>query len=61
MTDFLTAFALVLILEGTAYALLPGPIKRMMAVAIGHSDGALRSTGLIMAGLGVVLVWLIRS
>jgi len=61
MTDFLTAAALILVLEGAAYALFPSVIKRMMASAIGQSDGALRSAGLIAAGVGVVLVWLIRS
>jgi hypothetical protein len=61
MTDFLTAAALVLVLEGAAYAIIPGPIKRMMATAIGQSDMSLRSAGLVAAGIGVALVWLIRG
>lgn len=61
MSDFLTALALILVIEGSAYALFPGKAKRMMAVAIGQPDRALRSAGLIAAGVGVVLVWLIRS
>jgi uncharacterized protein len=61
MTDFLTAIALVLVLEGTAYALFPGAIKRMMAAVIEQPERSMRSLGLISAGIGVVLVWLIRN
>lgn len=61
MSDFLTALALILVIEGGVYALFPGKVKRMMAAAIGQPDTALRSAGLVAAGVGVVLVWLIRS
>ena len=60
MHDLLTAVALVLVLEGVVYALFPGPVKRMMTVAIGQPDGGLRSAGLVAAAVGVVLVWLVR-
>lgn len=61
MHDLLTALALVLVIEGAVYALFPGPLKRMMAVAVEQPDSVLRSVGLVAAVVGVVLVWLVRG
>ncbi len=61
MNDFLTGLALILVIEGSAYALFPGAIKRVAAAAIGQPERALRSAGLIAAMVGVGLVWLIRN
>ncbi len=61
MHDLLTALALVLVIEGAVYALFPGPLKRMMMVAVEQPDSVLRSVGLVAAVVGVVLVWLVRG
>ena len=61
MGDFLTALALILVIEGSAYALFPGFAKRMMSAAIGQPDRALLSAGLEAVGVGDVFVWLIRN
>lgn len=56
----LTALALVLVIEGAAYALFPDGIKRAMAAMQQIPASTLRSFGLAAALTGVVIVWLIR-
>lgn len=60
MKDFLTAFALVLVIEGMLYAAFPDGMRRAATRAAAISPSALRLAGLAAAGVGVVLVWLIR-
>ena len=60
MRDFLTALALILVIEGIAYALLPEIMKRLAARTTKTPAQALRIGGLIAAFLGVVLVWALR-
>jgi uncharacterized protein len=61
MDDFLTAMALVLVIEGGLYALFPGGMRRMMAQMQEVPDARLRTMGLIGAVIGVVGVWLLRG
>jgi len=56
----LTALALVLVIEGAAYALFPDGIKRIMAAMQEIPASTLRSFGLAAAVTGVIIVWLIR-
>lgn len=60
MRQFLTALALVLVIEGALYALFPDRMKRMMAEALRLPDETLRNFGLIAAAIGVGLVWFLR-
>jgi uncharacterized protein YjeT (DUF2065 family) len=60
-TELLTALALVLVLEGIAYALFPDLMRRMLAVALMTPVGQLRIAGLIAATCGVGLVWVLRG
>ena len=60
MSDILVALGLVLVLEGALYALFPEFMKRVAAQALETPGDTLRVAGLISAGLGVGLVWLIR-
>ncbi|MBV8334842.1 MAG: DUF2065 domain-containing protein [Alphaproteobacteria bacterium] len=60
MSDLWTAVALVLVIEGTLYALFPEGMKRATARALLLPSQALRLAGLAAACLGVVLVWLVR-
>ena len=60
MQDFLTAIALILVIEGIAYALFPEVVKRLAARTTQTPGQALRLGGLIAAFLGVVLVWALR-
>ncbi len=61
MLDFLTAVALILVIEGAVYALFPDAMKRMMAQVLTLPTGSLRTAGLAAAVLGIFLVWLIRG
>lgn len=60
MTEFLTALALAVAIEGAVYALFPGPMRRMIARVQEMPDSALRVGGLVACALGVAAVWLIR-
>jgi len=60
MSDFFTALALALAIEGFAYALFPDAMKRMMASVLEMPVGSLRVAGLVAAVTGVGLVWMIR-
>ncbi len=61
MLDFLTAVALILVIEGAVYALFPDAMKRMMAQVLTLPVASLRWAGLAAAVLGIFLVWLIRG
>jgi uncharacterized protein YjeT (DUF2065 family) len=61
MDDFLTALALVLVIEGGLYALFPEGMRRMMAQMQEVPESRLRLMGLVGAALGVVGVWLLRG
>jgi uncharacterized protein YjeT (DUF2065 family) len=60
MRDFGTALALVLVIEGILYALLPDGMKRVAARTLMVPPQALRVAGLTAACLGVFLVWVLR-
>lgn len=61
MSDFLAAIGLLLVLEGIAYSLFPGPLKRMMAQVMQTPPEALRIAGLLAVTAGVGLVWIVRG
>ncbi|HVH81971.1 MAG TPA: DUF2065 domain-containing protein [Stellaceae bacterium] len=60
MKDFLTALALILVIEGIFYALLPEVVKRLAQRTIKTPAQSLRLAGLAAAILGVLLVWVLR-
>ncbi len=61
MTDLITALALVLVIEGIAWAAFPEAMKRMMAQILVMPPDLLRGVGLFMAIIGLGGVWLVRS
>lgn len=61
MSDLLTALALVLVIEGLLYAVFPEQMKRAVAAIMSIPPGTLRIAGLAAAGVGVGIVWLVRS
>ena len=60
-SDFLTALGLVAVIEGAAYALMPGAMKRMFETARLLDEGVFRIAGLVAAGVGVAVVWAVRG
>ena len=61
MSDFVAALALVFVIEGALYGLFPDAMKRLMAQVIPLPSSWLRTTGMVAACLGVLVLWLIRA
>ncbi|MCA3595051.1 MAG: DUF2065 domain-containing protein [Methylobacterium sp.] len=61
MRDLLIALALMLALEGLAFAAFPGAMRRAMRDAAETPEKVLRLVGLVSAVVGIVLVWAIRG
>lgn len=61
MTDFFTALALVLVIEGLFLAVLPNRLRQIVALLEQTSPDALRIGGLAAVTLGVAFVWLLRG
>nr|WP_211847833.1 DUF2065 domain-containing protein [Neoroseomonas eburnea] len=61
MTDLLQGVAVVLALEGIAYALAPGAMRRALARLAEAPEHRLRVGGLVAAAIGVALAWLLKG
>ena len=61
MDDLIVGIGIALVLEGALYTLMPDGMKRLMAVAIQQSSGALRTVGLVLAIVGLGVVALVRT
>ncbi|PHS78677.1 MAG: hypothetical protein COB59_05915 [Rhodospirillaceae bacterium] len=61
MNDLVAAFGLVLVLEGLLYAMFPTFMRNAMAQMLALGEGQLRTTALVMASIGMVIVWWIRG
>ena len=61
MTDFFTALALVLVIEGLFLAALPHRVRQILEMLETVPPEALRLGGLVAAAVGVFGVWLLRG
>jgi hypothetical protein len=61
MSDLLTALGLVLVIEGALWALFPRLTVAALEAARQTPAEMLRIAGVAAAGLGVVIVWLVRG
>ena len=59
-SEILTALALVLIIEGLLPFASPGRYRQMVAQIVRLSDNHIRTTGLVVIVVGLVLLYLIR-
>lgn len=59
--DFLTAIALVLVLEGLSLALMPGALYRALERLAMLPQEALRWMGALMLLIGVAIVYILRG
>ncbi len=57
MSEFLTALALMLAIEGLSFAAFPGAMQRALRDASEMPERILRILGFVAAALGVFLVW----
>ena len=60
-TEILTALALVLIIEGLLPFASPGRYRQMVAQIVGLSDNHIRTVGLAVILVGLVLLFVVRS
>ena len=61
MDDLITAFGLVLVIEGVAYALFPNALRRLVQATLELPPKQVQAVALAMAGTGLVIVWLVRG
>jgi len=61
MTEFLTALALAIVIEGIVYAAFPDQMKRALALLLDTPSSTMRVTALTIAIGGFILLWLVRS
>jgi len=58
--DLMTGLCLMMIFEGLLYGLMPNHMKRMMAQILPLPERALRNAGLIIAAIGLALLYLFQ-
>jgi uncharacterized protein YjeT (DUF2065 family) len=61
MSALVTALGLALAIEGILYALFPDAMRKMMAQLLSQPPTVVRTSGLLAAAVGVVIVWLVRG
>jgi uncharacterized protein len=61
MSDFFVALGLVFVIEGIAFAAMPGAAKRAVSAVMAMPESALRLIGLVSALIGLIVVWLVRG
>ena len=54
-TDIALALSLVLVIEGLAYGLFPGPMRRLLTMALEMPAEMLRQAGLVIALVGALI------
>jgi uncharacterized protein YjeT (DUF2065 family) len=59
-TEILTALALVLIIEGLLPFASPGRYRQMVAQIVTLSDNNIRTVGLVVIVVGLVLLYMVR-
>ena len=61
MEDLLAALGLAMVIEGVVYALFPDGMRRMVVQVLAQPTSAVRLAGVVLAVLGVGVVWLVRG
>ena len=61
MNDLAVAFGLVLVIEGSLWALFPSLGRKLLAATAGAPEQALRLAGVLAVVAGVIVVWLVRG
>jgi len=61
MKDLIIAFGLFLFIEGILYALFPSKMKSMLKKMEMIKDSQLRSSGLVFAVIGFIIIWYIKN
>ena len=60
MKDLITAFGLLLFIEGLVLAMFPSRIKNMLKIIETMSENKLRYSGIFFLLIGFVIIWYMR-
>jgi hypothetical protein len=61
MSNLVVALGLVLVIEGTLWALAPGLGRRLLEAAAETPESNLRLIGAAAVAIGVLVIWLVRG
>lgn len=61
MTELITAFGLMLVIEGCLYALFPNHLKQMIAQVLAQKSDKIRIFGIALVLIGFFIIWLVRG
>lgn len=61
MDDLAVALGLVLVIEGSLWALAPGLGRRLLEAATTTPESQLRLGGAVAAAIGLSIVWFVRG
>ncbi|HEX5932461.1 MAG TPA: DUF2065 domain-containing protein [Methyloceanibacter sp.] len=61
MSNIVVALGLVLVIEGTLWALAPGLGRRLLQTAAETPESNLRLIGAAAVTIGVLVIWLVRG
>ena len=61
MHDLAVALGLVLVIEGSLWALTPGLARKLLRAAETMPEGSLRVAGALAVAAGVLVIWLVRG
>jgi hypothetical protein len=61
MSNLFVALGLVLVIEGTLWALAPGLGRKLLQAAADTPESNLRLVGAAAVAMGVFVIWLVRG
>ncbi|HEX2448406.1 MAG TPA: DUF2065 domain-containing protein [Methyloceanibacter sp.] len=61
MSDLAVALGLVLVIEGSLWALSPRFGRKLLEAAAGVPDQTLRLAGSVAVAAGVLVIWIVRG
>ena len=61
ISTLITAFGLILIIEGLLYAISPNTMKSMIGKLLNSSNETLKWTGIISAVIGLIIIWSVKE
>jgi uncharacterized protein YjeT (DUF2065 family) len=61
MSTLVVAFGLVLVIEGTLWALAPGVGRRFLEATADMPESNLRLAGTVAVAAGVLIIWIARG
>jgi len=59
--EFFIGLGMMCVIEGLLFLAIPGGVRRMMEVVIASPDQAVRTSGMISAVVGLVVIWIVRQ